>query len=162
MTNPNEEKAFMPLEAVKELARLRQLRDKWDKKVTEYQADLEATDVYKVLTGVEDNLQMVANDLNKAEAAFKAGCENIFEETGEKKFLGGQIKMRTIFEYNETLAVKWAIKHGHPGLLKIIKKEFKNVCDILAPKFVRKEKVGKMYIDSDLSQYLESNETNNM
>lgn len=147
--------AFFPMEAVKELARLRQLRDKWDEKVAEYQIALEDTDAYKVLTGVEDNLQMVENDLDRVETAFKAGCENIFEETDEKKFPGGQIKMRSTIDYDEGLAVDWAIRHNHPELLKILKAGFKNACKTLAPGFVTKGTVGTMYIDSDLSQYLE-------
>jgi hypothetical protein len=159
MTNPNEEKvdAFFPLEAVEELARLRQQRDIWNERIAKYQVELEETAAFETLTGAEENLGIAQHAVVKAEMAFKAGCEDIFEETDEKKFPGGQIKMKSIFEYNENLAVKWAIKHDHPELLKIIKKEFKDACKALAPKFVRKDKVGKMYIDSDLSQYLESN-----
>ena len=63
--------------------------------------------------------------------------------------------MQTTYEYKEELAVKWAIKHDYPEMLSIIKKEFKALCKALVPPFVTKGMVGKMYIDSDLSQYLE-------
>ena len=153
-----DKKTFLPLEAVKELAKLRKMRGTWEKDFNDRLAALTITEEHKAMAESDRNLQIVQAAIVKAEAAFKAGCEEIFEETDEKKFPGGQIKMRTIFEYNENLAIKWAIKHDHPELLKIIKKEFKDACKALAPKFVRKDKIGKMHIDSDLSQYLEGDD----
>ena len=150
-----DKKPFLPLEVVKELARLWQQKNNWSDKMAEYETALWATEEYKVLAGAEENLAMTCNDLNMVEAAFRAGCEDIFIETDEKKFPGGQIKMRSTLEYNEVLAVQWAMNHGHPEMLSIVKKEFKAICKTLAPPFVTKGKVGKLYIDSDLSQYLE-------
>ena len=152
-----DKKPFMPLEAVKKLARLRQLKRECGEEVSEKQTALETTDEYKDLVGVNENLLIINKELVDAEALFKAGCEDIFEETDEKKFPGGQIKMRTTFEYDEGLAVEWAIKHDHPELLKILKAGFKNACKTLKPPFVQEGKVGKMYIDSDLSEFLEGN-----
>ncbi len=146
--------AFMPLEAVKELARLRQLKNNWSEKLGKYEPALCDTEEYKVMAGATDNFSMACDELIQAEAAFRAGCENIFEETDEKKFPGGQIKMRSTFEYSGNKAVDWAIEHKHPELLSIVKGEFKKICRQLKPDFVTKIEAGKMYIDSDLSQYL--------
>jgi hypothetical protein len=157
----NNDKPFMVLEAVKELAMLRKQRDMWNERIAGYQVELEETDAFNVLTGAEENLGIAQHEVVKAEMAFKAGCENIFEETDEKKFPGGQIKMRTTFEYSGNKAVDWAIKHKHPELLSIIKGEFKKICRQLKPDFVTKVEAGTMYIDSDLSQYLEGNDENN-
>ena len=149
------DKPFMVLEAVKELAQLRAdlIQAESDRDTAE--GIMIKTPGWKNFEKAVDKMGDLMKALSSVEAAFKAGCENIFEETEEKKFPGGQIKMRTTFEYSGNKAVDWAIKHKHPELLSIVKGEFKKICRQLKPDFVTKIEAGKMYIDSDLSQYLE-------
>ena len=153
-----DKKPFLPLEAVKELARLEaDLRKAMNARIAAEEPMMK-TPEWKAFSEADDLISETRNLFATAEEKFRAGCEGIFEETDEKKFSGGQIKIKITLEWNEELAVLWAMRHKHPELLSIVKNEFKKAMKGLKPNFVREVKTGKMYIDSDLSQYLESDE----
>ncbi len=156
----NNENVFLPLEAIREIAELRALGDEHKKGVAGFQSGLEETDQYKALESAEENWSVVEIDLGKAIAEFKAGCEAIFEETEEKEYPGGKIRLAKTFKYDEADAVNWAIEHKASSVLRIAKGDFKNaVCRTpLRPDFVKEITTPKLYLSSDLSEYLEDND----
>lgn len=154
------EKVFDPTEAIGKVAELRVLGDEHKKGVDGCRSDLERTEQYKVLESAEENWNTVEMDLGKAIAELKAGCEAIFDETDEKEYPGGKIKVVTGLEYDPDSAVRWAAKLAVEkgefyDLLKLDVQKFKAQCKGVTPPFVKKTKVGRFYIDSDLSEYLE-------
>lgn len=149
---------FDPTKAIRKIAELRVLGDEHKKGVDGCQSDLEKTDQYKALVSAEDNWDAVEVDLGKAIVEFKAGCEAIFEETEEKIYPGGKIRLAKTFKYKAADAVNWAIEHKAHSVLRIAKGDFKNaVCRTpLCPDFVKEIITPKLYLDGDLSEFLNS------
>ena len=121
---------------------------------------MEATPEYKKLETSRVNMLEAESYLADVVRKFKYQCEMLFIEDGEKKFPGGQIKEVTSLMYKDVEAIDWAIEHGHKELLSLVKGKFKKVCGGITPPFVEKIKTGKMYIDSDLSQFMEGANAN--
>ena len=114
---------------------------------------MEATPEYKKLEASRVTMLEVESYLADAVKKYKWQCEVLFFENGEKKLPGGQIKEVQVLEYQDSEAIDWAIEHGHNELLSLVKGKFKKVCGGITPPFVTKTKIGKMYIDADLSQF---------
>ena len=116
---------------------------------------MEATPEYKKLEASRVTMLEVESYLADAVKKYKHKCEMLFLDDGKKKLPGGQIKEVTRLIYKDNEAIDWAIEHGHKELLSLVKGKFKKVCGGITPPFVTKTKIGKMYIDADLSAFLE-------
>ena len=137
------------------VAKLRAALNKEVSSVETARLAMEATPEYKKLEASRVKMFEVESYLADVVKKLKHQCEEFFFETGEKKFLGGQIKEIQVLEYQDSDAIAWAIEHGHNELLSLVKGKFKKVCGGITPPFVTKTQIGKMYIDSDLSAFLE-------
>ena len=151
----DKKKKFDPTEGIKRIAGLRGELNDIVASVKTKRIAMEEKFEYKELEEARRRMGEADKALAEATAEFKHRCEVIFGETEEKQFPGGQIKQMTSYQYDQAEAVKWAVEKEHLELLGLKVGKFKKMCAGLLPVFVDKVVTGKMYIDTDLSEYLQ-------
>lgn len=95
----------------------------------------------------------ISTQLVEIEGIYRAECVTEYNETGEKKLPGGQIKIYTSLKYDEPAAVDWCLAHEHGTLLKLDKSGFEKVAKELKPDIVTIKEEPKMTLSSDLSEF---------
>ena len=152
----------MSKDKIKEIAKLRE--DFQDAILDEVNAEeaMKGTDEYKFYMLKQDESQVALVKTSMAENEYKKDCANAYGKTEEKVYLGGKIRLMKTFKYDEADAINWAIEHKTQSVLKISKGDFKNiVCRTpLCPDFVEETITAKLYIDGDLSQFVEGDNVN--
>lgn len=149
----DKKKEFDPDAEIVTIAGLRAALNREVSSVETARLTLERTSEYRELELRRVQMLEVESYLADTVRKFKYQCEELFIETGEKRPPGGQIKEVQVLEYQDSEAIDWAIEHGHNELLSLVKGKFKKVCGGITPPFVTKTKIGKMYLDADLSQF---------
>lgn len=156
----NEETTAVPATpvTVQQVAQARKAAAQWKERAEYQEARLQATPAYQELLKLQEAAQVAKTLLAENEAAYRAQMLAAFEATGEKKHPGGQVKTTKSYEYDEALAVTWALEHGHTNLLKVDASGFKKdvaASDRLRPDFVRVVEKPRAELASDLSEFLE-------
>jgi len=160
-TTTNEEPAAEPASTpvtVQQVAQARKVAAQHKERAEYQEALLQATPAYRELLRLQEATQVAKTLLAENEAAYRAQMLAALEATGEKKHPGGQVKTIKSYEYDEALAVTWALEHGHANLLKVDASGFKKdvaASDRLRPDFVTVVEKPRAELASDLSQFLE-------
>lgn len=158
--NKKKDTVFLPLEQIAEIAGLRLELVSAQNKEAQQLHKVHVSTAWQDFENAENARKDVHVKLDQAEKEFKEVCEDIWEETEDKDFPGGKIKMVGGIAYDPPEAVKWAAKMAIENeeffdMLKIDAAKFKAQCKGVAPKFVEKFTAGKFYLDGDLTDYLE-------
>lgn len=147
---------------IKDIAEKRKYITVVEDRIEAQQKKLERTQEYQHLKTAKERLTRLLYDLRSVETEYKDECVESHVETGMTNFPGGKVKLYTTLDYNKEQARNWAIEHNHAGLLNLAKREFERVAKSLNPDFVAISQTPKMTLSKDLSEFLESNETDNM
>jgi len=146
------------------LEQAKELHDKRQRRAANQQLVKEMQD--KALAALMHNPEyMIAQagieDLTPAivalEETLKEGTLQHFTDTGSKKFLGGVGGVRTYknYNYDPKKAIKYAIEHDHPTLLKLDTTKFKKFASVTEVDFVEITEDPRPNVASDLSKVLE-------
>jgi len=87
------------------------------------------------------------------EEKIRAAADAIFQETGNKKPAPG-VGIREVekLDYDDILAIDWAIGHGHRGLLSLKRADFERAAKSIRPDFVKITKVPQVTIARKLEE----------
>lgn len=141
------------LTKLQEIARLRKSVSQQKEEAAALFEKAQQTPEYQAYLKAEEERQVDAGLLGDAEHIYRDDCLAEYNQTGEKKLPGGQIKIYTSLEYDEQIAVDWCLAHEHGKLLKLDSRGFEKVAKELEPDFVTTIETPKMTLASDLSEF---------
>lgn len=109
---------------------------------------------YQALAAAKEGRDATSRDLEAAELDLRQALLQFYEQSGERKYGCGEVKIFTRVEYEEAAAIRFAIEHHHDSLLSLNKRNFEKVAKELRPEFVTLVDEPRAQIAGDLGQYL--------
>lgn len=119
-------------EDIKRLAELRRKKAEIDEEIKVSREAWMDENAGKILAA------SVAGDLvDEMEEKIRAAAVSVFQETGNKRPAPG-VGIREVekVDYDDILAIDWAVGHGHRGLLSLKKTDFERAAKSIRPDFV--------------------------
>lgn len=140
---------------IENLARARILAD-WHKGEVEIRtATVKRSELYLRLARANEKLKQVQQVVDDCDEKLRAAILKDHQATGEKHYSGAEVKFFTVIKYNDQDAVDYCIEHDISAALKLDHKQFEKAAEVLRPGFVVAETEPRVYIDKDLSKFLE-------
>ncbi len=104
-----------------------------------------------------DSMQSTTKNLQDAEDQLRYMRMDIYKGTGDKKpIYGTSIRIMSELEYQDELALEWAIEHN--VCLKLDEREFRKVAKAMPLSFVKTVEHPQVTIASDLEKVIKESE----
>ena len=136
-------------EDVRKLAALRRHKAEIDEEINASREAWMDENAEKILAA------SVAGDrITEMEEKIRAEAVAVFQETGDKKPAPG-VGIREVekLDYDDILAIDWAIGHGHRGLLSLKRADFERAAKAIRPDVVVISKVPQATIARKLEEF---------
>lgn len=140
---------------LKELATLREDLEKANKFVEEVEEELKKTPIYQALETYKEMQAGVKKQIDEVTARIKEQALEEYDGENKKPYSGVEIRNFTIVNVlDEKQAKVWAAENA-PSTLNISKSKFEKVVKVLELDFIELGEENRVYLASDLSEYLE-------
>lgn len=113
---------------------------------------------YETLLEVITAKTNLRETLAQLETDYKSERIAEFEQTGEKAYPGGTVRVSKTYSYNDALIIPYLREHKHDSLIKesIDKTKVKKLADVTEVPGVTIEETVSATLNTDLSEFLES------
>ena len=122
--------------------------------IKQHEAALTDVPEYQALAAAKVSRDATGRDLEAAELDLRQALLQFYEQSGERKYGCGEIKLYTRLDYQPHDALAYCIEHKLNDLLELNKRGFEKVAKELKPEFVTLVDEPRAQIAGDLGEYL--------
>jgi hypothetical protein len=114
---------------------------------------LENIPEYQQLQAVKKDVAEANKQMEELDDILRIAAKSLYSETGTTRHPAFSIKVFHTMDYDEQLAIPWVLEHKLIATLKLDKKAFEKVAEVLTPDFVTFRAEPRVYVSSDLSSF---------